>query len=225
MKRDLVITRVYDHPIDRVWRAITDSEAIAEWLMANDFEPRVGHRFTFRTDPAPGFDGIVHCEVLEVEEPWKLSYRWTGGPLDTVIAFTLEAVADGTRLTLRHSGFSGLKAVMVSFIMQNGWGKMTEQKLPSLLDRMRATADRIAADGDTNPNDGASGAAADASRCDYHGGNASIGTKVLAHMANIVPGRTKDPSGGDARGGHADGSIDRSAEDPSTPADDEPLRN
>ena len=29
------------------------------WLMDNDFEPVVGHRFTFRTEPTRGFDGIV----------------------------------------------------------------------------------------------------------------------------------------------------------------------
>jgi len=43
MKRDLRFEAVYDHPIERVWRAITDSQAIAQWLMKNDFEPRVGH--------------------------------------------------------------------------------------------------------------------------------------------------------------------------------------
>lgn len=31
---------------------------------SNDFEPRIGHRFQFRTEPAPGFDGVVNCEVL-----------------------------------------------------------------------------------------------------------------------------------------------------------------
>lgn len=219
MKRDLVITRVYDHPIDRVWRAITDSAAIAEWLMANDFEPRVGHRFTFRTDPAPGFDGIVHCEVLVVDEPRKLSYRWTGGPLDTVIDFTLEAVAEGTRLTLRHSGFSGLKAVMVSFIMQSGWGKMADRRLPALLDRMRAAAERIVVDGDTGPAGGAPDDASDVAGCEYHGGNATIGTKVLAHVANIVPGRGKVGPGDDARRRRADGSAE-SPEDPSNSTDD-----
>ena len=51
---------VFPQSREVVWRALTDSAALAGWLMPNDFEPRVGHRFTFRTQPNPqaGFDGI-----------------------------------------------------------------------------------------------------------------------------------------------------------------------
>ena len=62
------------HPPEKVWRALTDSAVLASWLMPNDFQPRIGHRFTFRTEPVPthGFDGIVHCEVLELVPPgWR----------------------------------------------------------------------------------------------------------------------------------------------------------
>ena len=78
MKRDLAFEVVYPHPVERVWRALTDRAALAEWPMANDFEPRVGHRFQFRTRPAPGFDGIVRCEVVTLEEPRRLAYTWQG---------------------------------------------------------------------------------------------------------------------------------------------------
>ena len=64
MKADIVVDTVYEHAIDRVWAALTSAEALAAWLMPNDFRPEVGHHFTFRTRPAPGFDGIVRCEVL-----------------------------------------------------------------------------------------------------------------------------------------------------------------
>ena len=59
----------FPHPPEKVWRALTDPELLASWLMPNDFEPRVGHQFTFRTDPVPAhdFDGIVRCEVLELD--------------------------------------------------------------------------------------------------------------------------------------------------------------
>lgn len=72
---------VFPQSREDVWRALTDSAALAEWLMPNDFEPRVGHRFTFRTQPNPqaGFDGIVHCEVLECAPPSRLAYTWAGG--------------------------------------------------------------------------------------------------------------------------------------------------
>ncbi|MEQ4718480.1 SRPBCC domain-containing protein [Nonomuraea sp. B19D2] len=43
-----------------MWRALTEPELVARWLMPNDFKPQVGHRFTFTTEPKPqvGFDRI-----------------------------------------------------------------------------------------------------------------------------------------------------------------------
>src|SRR3954462_6913101 len=92
------IDTVYPHSPHRVWTALTDSRAMAEWLMRNDFEPRLGHRFQFRTKPAPGFDGVVHCEVTELDPPRRLAYTWKGGSIDTIVTWTLEPVADGTRV-------------------------------------------------------------------------------------------------------------------------------
>ena len=50
MKRDLKFDRFYPHPPDRVWKALTDPQALARWYMDNDFQPVVGHRFQFRTE-------------------------------------------------------------------------------------------------------------------------------------------------------------------------------
>ena len=137
MRRDLTFEVVYPYPPERVWRALADPRALAEWLMENDFEPRVGHRFRFRTNPAPGFDGIVHCEVLEVDPPRRLSYSWRGGPIDTVVTWTLEPVPEGTRLRLEHKGFRGLRGLMVSFILGGGWKKkLLREKLPRYLAQM-----------------------------------------------------------------------------------------
>lgn len=95
------------HRPEEVWRALTDSAALADWLMANDFEPRVGHRFTFRTEPNPqaGFDGVVRCEVLECEPPSRLAYSWASGALDTRVSYRLVPEGDGTRVHFEHSGF------------------------------------------------------------------------------------------------------------------------
>ena len=123
MKRDLRFEQIYPYPPDRVWEAITDPEAMAEWLMPNNFVPQIGHQFQFRTKPAPGFDGIVNCEVIAIEPPHLLAFTWKGGGIDTVVTFTLQAVVGGTKLVLEHKGFTGMKAVMVSFILASGWRK------------------------------------------------------------------------------------------------------
>ena len=123
MKRDLRFEAVYPFPPEDVWQAIADPEAMAEWLMQNDFRPVVGHKFQFRAPPQPGWDGIVNCEVLEVDPPRLLSYKWVsaGGAVDTVLRWTLTAVPEGTNLVLEHTGFRGAKAIMISFILGSGW--------------------------------------------------------------------------------------------------------
>ncbi|ATO17478.1 ATPase [Micromonospora sp. WMMA2032] len=95
------------HPPAKVWRALTDSDLLERWLMPNDFRAVPGHHFTFRTvaRPGQGFDGVVHCEVLELDEPRRLRWAWRGGSLDTVVTWTLVPEGRGTRLFLEHAGF------------------------------------------------------------------------------------------------------------------------
>lgn len=143
MKRDLHFEIDYPHPPERVWQALTDPVAIAEWLMPNDFEARIGHRFTFRTHPAPGFDGIIHSEVLEVEPPKRLVYTWGNLKLNTRVTWTLQATPGGTHLILDHTGFDGLRGWMLSNLIGQGWrSKKLARKLPAFLDRAAAQATR-----------------------------------------------------------------------------------
>src|SRR5262245_48811379 len=134
MKRDIRIEVEYPHSPEKVWRALTDSKLLARWLMENDFEPQLGRQFTFRIKPQPGFDGIVRCEVLELDAPRRLVWGWRGGPLlDTRVSFTLSPGAAGTRVVLEHRGFDGMKAVMLSLLMGSGWGKMLRKKIPAIV--------------------------------------------------------------------------------------------
>ena len=104
MTDTLVLERILPHAPEKVWRALTEQALIADWLMANDFEPVVGHRFTLRWS-ANGMSGVVESEVLEVEAPRRLVYRWASQGLDTVVAWTLEPAAGGTRLVMEQTGF------------------------------------------------------------------------------------------------------------------------
>jgi uncharacterized protein YndB with AHSA1/START domain len=88
MKADIDVTVSYPHPVSRVWEALTSSEALTAWLMPNDFKPVVAHRFTFRTKPAPGFDGIVRCEVLELDPPRRMVWSWAGSSIGTTVTWT-----------------------------------------------------------------------------------------------------------------------------------------
>jgi len=94
------------HPPEKVWRALTDQALLAEWLLPSiGFELAPGAAFTFQAPPQPGWDGTVSCRFLEIEAQRKLSWSWVVGDIDTVVTFTLEPTATGTRLTLVQSGF------------------------------------------------------------------------------------------------------------------------
>ncbi|HEY8490105.1 MAG TPA: SRPBCC domain-containing protein [Dehalococcoidia bacterium] len=132
----------YPHPPERVWRAIADGAALAQWLMPNDFQPQVGHRFTFRREPMPAinFDGIIHCEVVACDPPHRLTYTWTGGGLNTVVSFRLEPEGEGTRLYLEHSGFD-LSDATNRFAydgMGPGWRSGLDTSLRKVIDALAA---------------------------------------------------------------------------------------
>ncbi len=100
-----MIERVFAHPPERLWRALTEKPLIAQWLMNNDYEPVAGRRFQFRADPMPQWDGVIECEVLIVEPMRQLSYRWAALGLDSVVLWTLTATEGGTHVRMEHSGF------------------------------------------------------------------------------------------------------------------------
>jgi uncharacterized protein YndB with AHSA1/START domain len=124
------------HPREQVWRAITDSATLAEWMFPNDFVPRVGHQFTFQVPPNPQakFEGLtVRCEVLECEPPQWLAFSWSAGGAvdDTRVTFRLAPDGAGTRLLFEHSGFDlahpfGPQALRGA---EFGWAKMLKQLL------------------------------------------------------------------------------------------------
>jgi uncharacterized protein YndB with AHSA1/START domain len=100
----LVIEREMPHPPEKVWRALTQGSLIEEWLMKNDFQPVVGHRFNFRSTPVPNWDGVIEGEVLVVEPNAKLSYTWGTMGMKTMVAWTLTPTAGGTHVRVEHSG-------------------------------------------------------------------------------------------------------------------------
>lgn len=136
--RTIIREAEYPYPPERVWRALTDPRALEEWLMVNDFQPRVGHRFQFRAKPQPGWRGIVDCEVLEVDAPRRLSYSWQGDAKHrgTVVTWTLEPTPTGTRLRLEHSGFQGIGGWFLSLMLGGGWKGMLKSRLPLVLTRV-----------------------------------------------------------------------------------------
>lgn len=107
MLRDLKLDVFYPYSPERVWQAITNRRVLAQWLMENDFEPRVGHKFRFEPQPHQGVNEAIHCEVIELDEPRSLSYSWRGGLMGkpTIVTWRLVPMEGGTQLQLEHKGF------------------------------------------------------------------------------------------------------------------------
>jgi len=126
------------HSPAKVWRALTDPVLLAEWLLPVvdlklNLEPQAA--FTFQTQPHPGWDGRVNCQMLEIEAQKKLSYTWVVGEmLDTIVTFTLSPTASGTRLSLVQSGFKPDQKQNFGGA-RYGW-KMMGGKLVDLLGRI-----------------------------------------------------------------------------------------
>ena len=105
--RSVIVERAFAFPPERLWRALTQPHLIQEWLMKNDFQPVVGHRFNLSGD----WGGVLDCEVLTVEPHRTLSYRWDYAnddpayTLRSVVTFTLTPIAEGTHLRMEQSGF------------------------------------------------------------------------------------------------------------------------
>ena len=103
--RSLVIEREMPHSPEKIWRALTQSPLIEEWLMKNDFQPVVGHRFSFRATPVPNWNGVIDCEVLAVEPNSRLTYSWGTMGMVSVVAWTLTPTDGGTQVRMEQSGF------------------------------------------------------------------------------------------------------------------------
>jgi uncharacterized protein YndB with AHSA1/START domain len=118
-----------------VWRALTEPELLADWLLpVIGLELERGAAFTFKTQAYPGWDGTVNCRFVEIEPYRKLSYTWSVPFLDTVVTFTLTPTASGTRLVLVQSGFKADQK-RESGGARYGW-KMMGGKLVDLLARI-----------------------------------------------------------------------------------------
>ena len=103
-------------PPERVFRAISSSEITSWWGSDHEYRTtawtgdlRVGGRWRADGKGADGHTFFVEGEFLEIDPPRKLVHTWRpgwdgGGP--TTITYRLDPIEGGTRLTLRHAGFT-----------------------------------------------------------------------------------------------------------------------
>jgi len=101
-----------DHPIDRVWRAISDPDEIVRWFPNEsatlDVRPGGTGEFVWNLE-GKEFRAEVH--VHEVAAPHRFVWSWgheptnTTEPVTTVEFMLTERPGGGTTLLVRESGF------------------------------------------------------------------------------------------------------------------------
>ncbi|MDQ6418759.1 SRPBCC domain-containing protein [Paenibacillus sp. LHD-117] len=118
---DVVQEVVIGAPVNKVWEAVSTSEGIAAWFMPNDFQAELGN--VFHVDAGPF--GKSRCEVVELDPPKRLAFKWDK---DWTVTFQLEEVEGGTKFTLTHGGWDedtatafGEKHAIVRERMAGGW--------------------------------------------------------------------------------------------------------
>ncbi|ESX55286.1 ATPase [Mesorhizobium sp. LSHC422A00] len=118
---------------EKVWRALTVPDLLAEWMMPNDINPETGSRFAFAGPEKP-----IECEVLDAEPGRLLRYSWrersgdaNREELESIVTFTLaRTVSGGTHLRIVHDGFALTPAVAMAGAGCRLWLRAYKPKRP-----------------------------------------------------------------------------------------------
>jgi uncharacterized protein YndB with AHSA1/START domain len=139
-KTPLIVERIVNAPVARVWKAITDEVQLRRWFFNVDrFKPEIGFEFQF--DGAK--EGICYrhlCRVTEVVVGKKLTYSWRyeGFAGNSFVTLELFPAGDSTRIKVTHQGLETLPMTEPGFL--NGtyvpdWATIIGMSLTAFLEQ------------------------------------------------------------------------------------------
>ena len=135
----LVVERVFNAPIEKVWKAITEKEEMKQWYFdLAEFKAEVGFEFRFYGGP-PEKQYLHLCKVTEVVPGNKLTYSWRydGYEGNSFVTFELFAEGKTTRVKLTHAGLETFPKENPDFARKNfaeGWTDLIGRSLKSYLE-------------------------------------------------------------------------------------------
>jgi uncharacterized protein YndB with AHSA1/START domain len=103
----IVIERVLNASISRVWQALTDNDKMKQWYFKlESFEPHVGFEFSFNGQGSTGEKFKHNCRITAVEPERKLSYTWAYEGYEGISEVTFELFAEDEKTLVRitHTG-------------------------------------------------------------------------------------------------------------------------
>ena len=127
----IVFEKSYKYSKEVIWRALTDKRYISKWLMETDFELKRDFEFKLIDKNAKGWDGVVHCKVIDFEENKMLLYKWNNDKSETAttVEWIIEESENESILKIKHTGFKGIKGKFTKMVLANGWKNMMTKKI------------------------------------------------------------------------------------------------
>ena len=138
MDAPLIKDFVYDVPVAKVWRALTDADQMRRWYFPQlqKFEAVAGRRFEFEdTDSEFQKEWIV----TEVETGKLLAHSWAykGYPGQSEVKFELSALDQKTKLRVTQTGLESFPkdAHFKRERFEWGWENLLGKNLKTLLEK------------------------------------------------------------------------------------------
>ena len=133
-----MIERVFDAPVEKIWKAITDRDQMKEWYFdIAAFKPEIGFKFQF-TAGKDDKQYLHLCKIMEVVPLKKLSYSWryNGYEGNSFVTFELFEEGNKTRIRLTHKGLETFPKI-ADFAKENfaeGWNQIIGTELKKFVE-------------------------------------------------------------------------------------------
>lgn len=137
--RPVIIERLFDAPVDKVWKALTDKDEMKNWYFdLAAFTPVTGFSFQFYGQGHKGEQYLHLCEITEVSLHKKIAYTWMyqGYKGVSEVSFELFDEQGKTRLRLTHAGLTSFPAANPDFAessFREGWTQLIHISLENYL--------------------------------------------------------------------------------------------
>jgi len=138
----VMVEKLLNHPVSRVWEALTDKDQMQQWYFTlDDFKAEKGFEFRFPGQGHKGENYLHICRITEIIPEKKLQYSWQYEGFEgySVVTFELFEVKENkTRLVLTHHGLESFPSNNPDFAASSfneGWNHLVNISLPEYLDK------------------------------------------------------------------------------------------
>lgn len=140
----VVVEKIYNASVKKVWRAITDKEQMKQWYFdLDDFVAEEGFEFQF---PGQGHKGAQYmhlCKITEVIPFKKLQYSWEykGHPGYSIVMFELFEQGDKVKVRLTHHGLDTFPQDNSDFAIGSfteGWNSLIGTHLKDFVENKKS---------------------------------------------------------------------------------------